>query len=242
MLTRWLSRGARRMLGELPPEPPEPFNKAVAGRNASASTFDIDVVERDEALADRAGLRIERARARRAAVGRRGARRRRRQGDAARVADAGRGAGPAAPAGRRRPRTTAGRSRAPAVAPRLRHRRPRLHAVPRQHRARQPAQRDRLDAQSGGAVLRVRQPSPTWIACCRRRRSRRCPRRRRSRPPPKPSTACSCTRSAARPRLPNAASRRARSPIPLSAGRPSADGLADLLWALMMKPEFQLIY
>jgi hypothetical protein len=25
-------------------------------------------------------------------------------------------------------------------------------------------------------------------------------------------------------------------------GRPSAEGLADLLWAVMMKPEFQLIY
>jgi hypothetical protein len=25
-------------------------------------------------------------------------------------------------------------------------------------------------------------------------------------------------------------------------GRPSAEGLADLLWAVLMKPEFQLIY
>jgi len=29
---------------------------------------------------------------------------------------------------------------------------------------------------------------------------------------------------------------------PANGGRPSADGLADLLWALLMKPEFQLIY
>jgi Protein of unknown function (DUF1549)/Protein of unknown function (DUF1553)/Planctomycete cytochrome C len=43
MLTRWLSRGARRMLGELPPDRLSLFNKAVAGRNASASKFDIDV-------------------------------------------------------------------------------------------------------------------------------------------------------------------------------------------------------
>ena len=58
----------------------------------------------------------------------------------------------------------------------------------------------------------------------------------------KPSTACSCTRSAARPRL--AERRLAVSAIsdPARAGRPSADGLADLLWALLMKPEFQLIY
>ena len=41
--TRWLSRGARRMLGELPPEPASLFNRAVAGRAASSSAFDIDV-------------------------------------------------------------------------------------------------------------------------------------------------------------------------------------------------------
>ena len=43
MLTRWLSRGARRMIGELPPERLSLFNKPVAGRNASASKFDIDL-------------------------------------------------------------------------------------------------------------------------------------------------------------------------------------------------------
>jgi Protein of unknown function (DUF1549)/Protein of unknown function (DUF1553)/Planctomycete cytochrome C len=43
ILTRWLARGARRMVGELPPEPLSLFNKAVAGRNAVASPFDIDV-------------------------------------------------------------------------------------------------------------------------------------------------------------------------------------------------------
>jgi Protein of unknown function (DUF1549)/Protein of unknown function (DUF1553)/Planctomycete cytochrome C len=42
-LTRWLSRGARRMLGELPPEPVSLYNRAVAGRSASSSVFDIDV-------------------------------------------------------------------------------------------------------------------------------------------------------------------------------------------------------
>ena len=40
ILTRWLSRGARRMLGELPPDPTSLYNRAVAGRNASASPFD----------------------------------------------------------------------------------------------------------------------------------------------------------------------------------------------------------
>jgi hypothetical protein len=43
MLTHSLSRGARRMLGQLAPEPLSLFNKAVAGRNATASKFDIDV-------------------------------------------------------------------------------------------------------------------------------------------------------------------------------------------------------
>ena len=37
-LTRWLSRGARRMLGELPPEPVSLFNRAVAGRSATTSS------------------------------------------------------------------------------------------------------------------------------------------------------------------------------------------------------------
>jgi hypothetical protein len=43
ILTRWLALGARRMLGELPPEPLSIFNRAVAGRNATARPFDIDV-------------------------------------------------------------------------------------------------------------------------------------------------------------------------------------------------------
>jgi hypothetical protein len=41
--THRLSRGARRLLGELPPEPASLYNKTVAGRSATASTFDIDV-------------------------------------------------------------------------------------------------------------------------------------------------------------------------------------------------------
>jgi hypothetical protein len=41
--TRRLSRGARRLLGELPPEPASLYNKTVAGRSATASAFDVDV-------------------------------------------------------------------------------------------------------------------------------------------------------------------------------------------------------
>ncbi len=43
MLARWLSRGARRMVGELPPEPLSLYNRAVAGRNAAPSAFEIDI-------------------------------------------------------------------------------------------------------------------------------------------------------------------------------------------------------
>ena len=43
MLTHWLMRGARRMLGELPPEPVSLFTAAVGGRNPAARAFDIDV-------------------------------------------------------------------------------------------------------------------------------------------------------------------------------------------------------
>jgi hypothetical protein len=42
-LTRRLQRGARRMLGELRPEPTSLFNKTVAGRTVVTRVFDIDV-------------------------------------------------------------------------------------------------------------------------------------------------------------------------------------------------------
>ena len=46
-------------------------------------------------------------------------------------------------------------------------------------------------------------------------------------------------------RAPSAAERQAAENAlqdPAHPNRPSAEGLADLLWAVMMKPEFQLIY
>ena len=43
ILARWLSRGARRMVGDLPTEPVSLYNRAVAGRNASSSAFVVDV-------------------------------------------------------------------------------------------------------------------------------------------------------------------------------------------------------
>jgi Protein of unknown function (DUF1549)/Protein of unknown function (DUF1553)/Planctomycete cytochrome C len=41
--THRLSRGARRLLSDLPPEPASLYNKTVAGRSATASAFDVDV-------------------------------------------------------------------------------------------------------------------------------------------------------------------------------------------------------
>jgi hypothetical protein len=43
VLARWLARGARRMLGQLPPDPASLYTRAVAGRNAVPIWFDVDV-------------------------------------------------------------------------------------------------------------------------------------------------------------------------------------------------------
>jgi len=43
LLTRSLSRAARRMLGELPAEPLSLYNRTVAGRTATSSAFEVDV-------------------------------------------------------------------------------------------------------------------------------------------------------------------------------------------------------
>lgn len=43
ILARWLTRGARRLAGELPPEPPSLYNRTFAGRSPSPSPFEIDV-------------------------------------------------------------------------------------------------------------------------------------------------------------------------------------------------------
>lgn len=43
ILTRWLERASKRMLGKLPPEPLSLYNRTVEGRNASESAFDVDV-------------------------------------------------------------------------------------------------------------------------------------------------------------------------------------------------------
>jgi len=42
-LTRRLSRGAQRLMGELPPAPVSVFSRSVAGRAATTATFDLDI-------------------------------------------------------------------------------------------------------------------------------------------------------------------------------------------------------
>lgn len=43
ILSRWLTRGARRLAGDLPPEPASLYNRTFAGRTPSPSLFEIDV-------------------------------------------------------------------------------------------------------------------------------------------------------------------------------------------------------
>ena len=49
-------------------------------------------------------------------------------------------------------------------------------------------------------------------------------------------------RWAARRRQPSGASPKRLSALRGRGDKPSPEGLADLLWAVLMKPEFQLIY
>ncbi len=43
LVTRWLALGARRMLGVLPPEPASLFARSVGGRTATSRPFDVDI-------------------------------------------------------------------------------------------------------------------------------------------------------------------------------------------------------
>ncbi|HXW05253.1 MAG TPA: DUF1549 domain-containing protein [Vicinamibacterales bacterium] len=43
ILVGWLQRGARRLIGELPPEPVSRFNAAVGGRTVTPRSFDVDI-------------------------------------------------------------------------------------------------------------------------------------------------------------------------------------------------------
>ena len=147
--------------------------------------------------------------------------------------------------GDRRPGFRRRRARQDTVTPRLRHCRPRIHAVPRRRRARATRRSWRSGSTLNPAVrfFVFDDRARTWIAWCRRRPERRC------RAGPRLTTATEVVDRVfwyALGRAPSAdgarASRSSALADPARPGRLSAEGLADLLWAVMMKPEFQLIY
>jgi mono/diheme cytochrome c family protein len=45
ILARWLTRGAKRLVGELPSEPPSLYNRTFAGRTPSPASFEVDVAK-----------------------------------------------------------------------------------------------------------------------------------------------------------------------------------------------------
>ena len=85
--------------------------------------------------------------------------------------------------------------------------------------------------------------SRTWIGCCRRAPDAAAAGARAGRRRSAPwSIGSSGMRSAGRHR--RRARRRRKRPLPIAAARSglTPEGVADLLWAVLMKPEFQLIY
>ena len=239
MLTRWLSRGARRMLGELPPEPLSLYNRAVAGRNATAarSTSNVEATGSGSIVQENGSNVPERS-----SRSGPGANSSARRGTplASLTPRESRAAGRIGPIALGQ-RDRHGRSRENSVAAGLRHLRPWLHALRGGIGARKSSQRDRGDAQPADAILRVRrgaQHGTTRSRPCRARHSRR---RRCSMTIGQAVDACSGTPSAGHRRPRSVAWRRghARSQArrlvhPRGAGRSVVGGL--------MKPEFQLIY
>ena len=88
IFTQRLSRGARRLLGELPPEPLSLYNRTVAGRTSASSAFEVDVSKAAKLWLVVQENGFEQAGGAAAGVGAGGARRSGRRG-AALVADAG---------------------------------------------------------------------------------------------------------------------------------------------------------
>ena len=219
ILAQWLSRGARRMVGELPAEPVSLYNSAVAGRNASSSRVRNRHLEIEQALADRSGGRIQRSGSDPARVGAGGARRSVRC-HAAFIAHAD----------RRLWFPSRGQDRfsvTGASGDGVRVKNPsvvvydiagkRFSAVPRHHGTREQTERHRLDAQSVNEVLRLRHGPRTWNGSSRRSPGHRWPLQQRCPASRRPSIVSSGRRSVAHRRQPNAASPSPRSAIPRAA-------------------------
>jgi Protein of unknown function (DUF1549)/Protein of unknown function (DUF1553)/Planctomycete cytochrome C len=238
LLTQALSRGARRLLGELPPEKLSIFNKTVAGRNATAVKFDISVADAGKLwlmvqdFGSNAPERVEPLWAGAEFV------------DADGKTTSLASLTPIEATGQRQSPTAAGddavRVRAPS---RL------VYDVSNRHfvRFRGGIAIDNPRSEIGSTLNpavrffvfdgepnmdRLLPPSPEL-------------------PLPSPPTLAATAEGVDRlfmhalGRAPTPAERRvaiAAVADPTKGGRPSADGLADLLWALLMKPEFQLIY
>ena len=60
-LTHWLWRGARRMLGELPPEPASLLSRQMKAVRTPPAPFEVGYFQIAEALSDRAGCVVHRA-------------------------------------------------------------------------------------------------------------------------------------------------------------------------------------
>ena len=238
LLTQALSRGARRLLGELPPEKLSIFNKAVSGRNASASKFDISVTGASrlwliaEDVGSNAPERVEPLWA------------------GAEFVDADGKTTPLASltpveaTGQRETATAAGdggvRVRAPS---RL------VYDVANRNfaRFRGSIALDNARAEIGSTL----NPAIRFFVFDSEPNMDRLLPPAPQLPLPAPPTLGTAAEGVDRlfmhalGRPPSPAERRiaiAAVTSPANSGRPSADGLADLLWALLMKPEFQLIY
>lgn len=232
--TRRLASAAQRLLGELPPQPASLFNKTVAGRSAKASDFDVDVssastlwlLVQDEGSNAPETLRPIWA-------------------DAEFV-----GAGGAVPLASLAPRDTAGIRRGDSPVPGVRTTNPSVLVYDiagkgfTRFRGRIAIENAVSDI---GATLNPALRFYVFDAA---------PNMERLIPPspqlPLPAPPVPATIDAAIDRVfwqalaraPSPAERRlARQTLQGGAGaRPSADGLADLLWAVTMTPEFQFIY
>jgi hypothetical protein len=238
MLTRSLSRGARRLLGELPDDRRSIFNKAVAGRNAAAVKFDISVAGASKLwliaqdFGSNAPERVEPLWAGAEFV------------DADGRATSLSSLKPIEAAGERRPETAPADGGVRVQAPsRL------VYDVSGRNfeRLRGSIALDNARSEIGSTL----NPAIRFFVFDGE------PNMDRLLPPapqlpfPAPPTIRTPAEAVDRVfmhalgRAPSPAERRvaiAAVSDPSNPGRPSADGLADLLWALLMKPEFQLIY
>ncbi len=156
ILTRWLSRGARRMLGETPAETLSLYNRTVAGRGAKPAPFVVDVsgATRLWLIVQENGSNMPRALlpawAQAELVGPVGCR-------PALEPHAGRPLGASSRNGtdRGERRDRRGRSRPESVRGCVRHRGQRVHELPWRHRPREPAGRNRLHPRPADQVLRL---------------------------------------------------------------------------------------